>query len=80
MKRDFSLTHGSNICKCQSNFIALAHNVPSTMLGCSTPQSYPCLRAVNYGLEKLNAEVAAWMRADKTPEGGKAAPPFLAMG
>jgi len=35
---------------------------------------------VNYGLEKLNAEVAAWMRADRTPEGGKAAPPFLAMG
>lgn len=35
---------------------------------------------VNYGLEKLNTEVAAWMRADSTAEGGKAAPPFLAMG
>lgn len=35
---------------------------------------------MNYGLEKLNAEVAAWMRADKTADGGKAVPPFLAMG
>jgi len=34
----------------------------------------------NYGIEKLNADVAAWMRADTTPDGGKAAPPFLAMG
>jgi len=35
---------------------------------------------VNYGLERLNAEVASWMRADQTADGGKAAPPFLAMG
>eukprot|EP00798_Chlamydomonas_sp_ICE-L_P008041 gene8041-1275_t len=35
---------------------------------------------VNYGLKRLNAETAAWMRADTTAEGGKAAPPFLAMG
>lgn len=35
---------------------------------------------VKYGLEKINAEVAAWMRADKTEEGGYAPPPFIAMG
>lgn len=35
---------------------------------------------VNYGLEKLNNEVSAWMRAEKTVDGGKAMPPFLAMG
>ncbi|KAG1671773.1 hypothetical protein FOA52_000150 [Chlamydomonas sp. UWO 241] len=35
---------------------------------------------VNYGIEKLNAEVSAWMRADQTLDGGKALPPFLAMG
>lgn len=35
---------------------------------------------VNYGVEKLNAEVSAWMRADQTADGGKALPPFLAMG
>eukprot|EP00798_Chlamydomonas_sp_ICE-L_P000456 gene456-1859_t len=35
---------------------------------------------VNYGLKRLNAETAAWMRADDTSEGGKAAPPYLAMG
>jgi len=39
-----------------------------------------------YGLERMNAEVAAWMRRDRLPadeedeEGGFAAPPFLAMG
>ncbi|KAJ9527410.1 hypothetical protein QJQ45_025679 [Haematococcus lacustris] len=35
---------------------------------------------VKYGLENLNNQVAAWMRADKTSETGKAAPPFIAMG
>eukprot|EP00879_Flechtneria_rotunda_P016428 GHRR01017192.1.p1 GENE.GHRR01017192.1~~GHRR01017192.1.p1 ORF type:complete len:319 (+),score=54.12 GHRR01017192.1:160-1116(+) len=36
---------------------------------------------VNYGLERMNAEVAAWMRRDKLPdEDGYATPPFLAMG
>jgi len=35
---------------------------------------------VKYGLEKINAEVAAWMRADTVPEGGFAPPPFIAMG
>lgn len=37
--------------------------------------------AVNYGLERMNAEVAAWMRRDKLmDEEGFATPPFLAMG
>ena len=51
-------------------------------LSCSSSflHTHPPVCAVAYGLEKLNAEVAAWMRADKTPEGGRAAPPFLAMG
>jgi len=35
---------------------------------------------VAYGLEKLNSEVASWMRADRSGESGTAAPPFLAMG
>jgi len=35
---------------------------------------------VNYGLEKLNQETAAWMRAERKADGGKATPPFLAMG
>jgi hypothetical protein len=36
---------------------------------------------VNYGLERMNAEVAAWMRRDALPDGeGFASPPFLAMG
>ena len=32
-----------------------------------------------YGVERMNAEVAAWMRRDRT-EDGFASPPFLAMG
>jgi hypothetical protein len=40
-----------------------------------------CLAAVTYGLERMNAEVAAWMRRDKLEdEEGFASPPFLAMG
>jgi len=36
---------------------------------------------VNYGLERMNIEVASWMRRDKlTEEDGFATPPFLAMG
>eukprot|EP00798_Chlamydomonas_sp_ICE-L_P002722 gene2722-12595_t len=35
---------------------------------------------VDYGLEKINQETAAWLRGDSTPDGGKAQPPFLAMG
>lgn len=36
---------------------------------------------VNYGLERMNSEVAAWMRRDKLPDDdGYATPPFLAMG
>ena len=35
---------------------------------------------VKYGLARLNAEVAAWMRGDRLPDGSHAAPPFLAMG
>ncbi|KAG2442518.1 hypothetical protein HXX76_002604 [Chlamydomonas incerta] len=35
---------------------------------------------VEYGIERLNSEVAAWMRGDDIPEGNKAQPPFLAMG
>lgn len=33
-----------------------------------------------YGVERINAEVAAWMRADETESGGFAPPPFIAMG
>lgn len=36
--------------------------------------------AVEYGIERLNSEVAAWMRGDDIPDGNKAQPPFLAMG
>lgn len=36
---------------------------------------------VNYGLERMNTEVASWMRRDKlVEEEGYATPPFLAMG
>lgn len=35
---------------------------------------------VEYGIERLNAEVAAWMRGDEQPDGTRASPPFLAMG
>ena len=46
--------------------------------------TYACLNrrlAVNYGLERMNIEVASWMRRDKlTDEDGFATPPFLAMG
>lgn len=35
---------------------------------------------VKYGLARLNAEVAAWMRGDRLLDGSHAAPPFLAMG
>jgi len=53
----------------------------------ATPHSRPTIRtnppnqipSVQYGIEKMNAEVAAWMRRDKT-EDGFASPPFLAMG
>ena len=38
------------------------------------------LTTVKYGLEKLNADVAAWMRGDCTCDGSHAAPPYLAMG
>lgn len=35
---------------------------------------------VRYGIEKMNLEMAAWMRADQLPDGAKAMPPYLAMG
>ncbi|KAG2499842.1 hypothetical protein HYH03_002133 [Edaphochlamys debaryana] len=35
---------------------------------------------VEYGVERLNREVAAWMRGDETDDGNKTPPPFLAMG
>jgi hypothetical protein len=35
---------------------------------------------VKYGLERLNAEVAAWMRGDRMEDGSHARPPFYAMG
>lgn len=35
---------------------------------------------VTYGLARLNADVAAWMRGDRLPDGAHAPPPFLAMG
>lgn len=35
---------------------------------------------MKYGLEKLNADVAAWMRGDSACDGSHAAPPYLAMG
>ncbi|GIL72967.1 hypothetical protein Vretimale_4613 [Volvox reticuliferus] len=35
---------------------------------------------VEYGIERLNTEVAAWMRGDQQPDGNKCPPPFLAMG
>ena len=36
--------------------------------------------AVNYGLEKLNEEVSAWMMGLTMEDGTKRRPPFLAMG
>jgi hypothetical protein len=41
------------------------------------PHPHPC--PVDYGIERMNAEVAAWMRRDRTDD-GFASPPFLAMG
>jgi hypothetical protein len=35
---------------------------------------------VKYGLARLNAEVAAWMRGDSKLDGSHAEPPFVAMG
>ncbi len=35
---------------------------------------------MKYGLERLNADVAAWMRGDCACDGSHAAPPYLAMG
>jgi hypothetical protein len=35
---------------------------------------------VKHGIERINAEVAAWMRRDQLPSGGYAPPPFVAMG
>jgi Calcineurin-like phosphoesterase len=35
---------------------------------------------VDYGIEKINAEVAAWMRADEEADGSHAPPPFIALG
>ncbi|MEW5317299.1 MAG: hypothetical protein WDW38_008610 [Sanguina aurantia] len=37
-------------------------------------------RHVAYGVERMNLEVAAWMRGDNAENGGKAPPPQLAMG
>ena len=34
---------------------------------------------MQYGIQQMNAEVAAWMRRDSTDD-GFASPPFLAMG
>lgn len=53
---------------------------------CRLKQISICLRldvdsfAVSYGLERINAEVAAWMRGDILPGGKYAQPPFAAMG
>lgn len=35
---------------------------------------------LNYGLERINMEMAAWMRGDEDASGGKATPPYIAMG
>lgn len=35
---------------------------------------------VDYGIEKINTEMAAWMRGDINEDGSKAAPPYIAMG
>lgn len=32
--------------------------------------------AVSYGLERMNAEVSAWMRGTLMPDGTKALPPY----
>ena len=38
------------------------------------------VHGAQYGLERINAEVAAWMRGDRLSDGSRAPPPFLAMG
>lgn len=35
---------------------------------------------MEYGIEKINAEMAAWMRGDVLIDGSKATPPYIAMG
>jgi hypothetical protein len=35
---------------------------------------------VEYGIERINAEVAAWMRGDQHLDGSLAPPPFIALG
>lgn len=62
-------------CSCQ----LISSRMPSCMTA-HYPSTHFISCAVAYGLERLNAEVSAWMRADKTTEGGNSAPPFLAMG
>ncbi len=44
------------------------------------PPARVVCNAVEYGIERLNSEVAAWMRGDDIADGNKAHPPFLAMG
>lgn len=35
---------------------------------------------VEYGIERINSEVAAWMRGDQLLDGSLAPPPFIALG
>lgn len=35
---------------------------------------------VQYGLDRINAEVASWMRGDRLSDGSRAPPPYTAMG
>eukprot|EP00955_Chlamydomonas_euryale_P111911 366097-Chlamydomonas_euryale.AAC.24 len=65
---------------CQSLLRPVGQHYVGTMSNCSCIVVVHPAVAVNYGVEKLNAEVSAWMRADQTADGGKALPPFLAMG
>jgi hypothetical protein len=67
-----------NMCAFPEAFLPPAH--ASSDPANPAPNPLCAVRAVNYGLEKLNRDVSAWMRAEETEDGGKASPPFLAMG
>ncbi len=66
---------------CISSLQELAHN-PTVLIVNDTMFAHGgvLMGHVQYGLERINAEVAAWMRGDRLSDGSRAPPPFLAMG
>ena len=57
-----------------------SHNIRGAVSCCILGMTEEGYAAVAYGLERINSEVAAWMRRDLLPGGQFAQPPFEAMG